>query len=244
MSYGAQGDILENTVSGISYTGTGWAATAILLYNDISPVTVNTVRNMVSASQVGIYYYSLSGTIQENTVTSGAVAAGTTSYLTGIVADPGGAPRIPVQPLEVGQAPALKADRAMSTSGTMAITSTVYRNTVTGDGTNGIGFEMDALGTEIVNATVTENKINGWEYGVVYYKEAGATLTGALHGNDLSGNVNAIDDSYTGVTQDASGNWFGGDPATLVTAEHRLHPVPRHGRRCGTRSPRLPAGLS
>ncbi len=79
---------------------------------------------------------------------------------------------------------------------------------MTSDGTNGTAIEMDALGTETLNATATENFVNGWDAGVVFYKDAGATLNGTANDNDLSGNTFALYD-LTGVTQSGSCNWFG-----------------------------------
>ncbi len=153
---------------------------------------------------MGIYYIDIGGVISENTINSTAANNGTTSYW-GIDADPGAKPRAKSDPFDITETSYRKRSNILDNT---AISTEIFRNVLTSDGTNGTGIEMDALGTQILNATATENKVNGWDAAVFFYKDAGATLNGIVNENDLSGNVNSLYDQ-TGVLQNATCNWFG-----------------------------------
>jgi hypothetical protein len=208
LSTGAAGSIRYNTISNLSYTPSTFVASGILLYQSSGPDT--TSNNVLTACQMGIYYFDVGGVIRENTVSATAANTGTVTYY-GINADPGASPRVKIQPVDVQEFSG-KGKVNLSNSSAFINTS-IFRNTVTSDGTNGIGIEMDALGTQTLNASVLENKVNGWNTAVVFYKDAGATLNGTVNDNDLSNNTNALN-NLTGVIQNATCNWYG----TIVPA--------------------------
>ncbi|MBL8007390.1 MAG: right-handed parallel beta-helix repeat-containing protein, partial [Ignavibacteria bacterium] len=210
LSTGASGSIRYNTISSISYIPSTVVSCGILLYQPVGPDT--TSNNSLTGCQMGIYYIDADGLISENTVANTAVNTGTTYYY-GIDADPGGVPKVNANPADAPEKYMKRTVRISDNSN--SLTTRIYRNVLTSDGTNGTGIEMDALGTEILNATATENKVNGWDAGIVFYKDAGATLNGIVNDNDLSGNVYAIYD-FTGVTQNSTCNWFGSiNPVTI-----------------------------
>jgi len=200
LSTGASGSIRGNTISNLSYTPSTAVSTGILLYQSAGPDT--TSGNLLTACQMGIYYIDVGGLISENTLNATAVNTGTVSYW-GIDADPGGTPRVAAEPFDAGTA-----NRSGNRGDNMPINTMIYRNTLTSDGTNGVGIEMDAIGTETLNATATENKVSGWDAAIYFYKDAGATLNGVANDNDLSGNTYALF-NQTGVSQNATCNWFG-----------------------------------
>jgi len=212
LGFGAAGSVRYNTISNLSYTPSTAVSCGVLLYQSSGPDT--TANNILTACQMGIYYIDVGGVIRENTISATAVNTGTSTYY-GIDADPGGSPRVKVQPAEE-QNYEVKKNVNISNSPT-AITTSIYRNTLTSDGTNGVGIEMDALGTETLNATATENNVNGWDAAILFYKDAGATLNGIANDNNLSGNTFALY-NLSGVTQNATCNWFGTIvPATILT---------------------------
>ncbi|TAK57427.1 MAG: T9SS type A sorting domain-containing protein, partial [Bacteroidetes bacterium] len=202
IGFGATGSITGNTVTGISYTPGTWVSTGILLYTPTGSII--TSNNIVNQAQVGIYYLENGGEISDNTITATFAGIGNTSFW-GIVADPGGTPRAKPQPFD--EAVTANAKQQPKTS-TAVIGTLVEGNTLTGDGTNGVALELDALGTETLNVTATNNTITGWAYGVYFYKEAGATLNATVNQNKIASNVVGAFDQ-TGVLQNAKNNWWG-----------------------------------
>ncbi|HMQ70244.1 MAG TPA: hypothetical protein PKC58_14790, partial [Ignavibacteria bacterium] len=210
ISYGAAGSVRYNTISGISYVPSTYVSTGILLYQPTGPDT--TSHNVLTGCQMGIYYLDAGGVISENTITSNSVNTGTTSYW-GIDADPGGTPRVKPSPADE---PAIISNRQSGVLDNSSINTWIFRNVLNSTGNNGTGIEMDALGTEILNATASENYVNGWEAGIYFYKESGATLNGVANENELSNNTYFIY-NQTGVIQNATCNWFGTtDPPTIA----------------------------
>jgi hypothetical protein len=213
LGFGATGSIRNNTISNLSYTPSTAVSSGILLYQSSGPDT--TSYNTLSACQMGIYYIDVGGVISENTISATAVNTGTTSYW-GIDADPGGEPRVKSEPFDLAETSFQKKSN-VNILDNSSITTLIYRNELTSDGTNGTGIEMDALGTEILNVTASENKVNGWDAAVYFYKDAGATLNGVVNDNDLSGNIYSLY-NQTGVIQNATCNWFGTTDNTSIVA--------------------------
>jgi hypothetical protein len=212
VSSGAAGSVRYNTISNLSYTPSSAVSCGVLLYQSSGPDT--TSNNTLTACQMGIYYLDIGGVIRENTINATAINTGTISYW-GIDADPGGSPRVMVQPFE-GQL--LEGKKKVNISNSpFSITTSIFRNTLSSDGTNGTGIEMDALGTETLNATALENKVNGWDVAILFYKDPGATLNGVANDNNLSGNTFALY-NQSGVLQNGTCNWYGTIvPATILT---------------------------
>ncbi|HMR39553.1 MAG TPA: hypothetical protein PKA90_03905, partial [Ignavibacteria bacterium] len=222
IGFGAGGSVTNNTISNISYVPSTVVSCGVLLYQPSG--TVTTSKNTLTACQMSIYYIDVGGDISENTINSTLANTGTALYW-GIDADPGDRPRVDPQPFDDEDLSLRKNSSARNNAN--AITTSIFRNVLTSDGTNGTGIEMDALGTETLNATATENKVNGWDAGVVFYKDAGATLNGIVNDNDLSGNTYSVYD-LTGVTQNATCNWFGTTdvPTILTGISGAVHFIP------------------
>ena len=204
IGFGATGSITGNTVSAVAYTPNTDAATALLLFQPSG--TIATTNNIVNESTVGIYYIDVGGSITGNTIAATVAGVGTSAFW-GIIADPGGKPRVNPQPFDQEPAPIKGQVRATSSLATTT-TTTISQNSVTGQGTGSTGLELDALGTTTLNVTATQNMVTGWGYGVYFYKDAGATLSATVNSNSLGGNTYAAYNS-TGVQQDASANWWG-----------------------------------
>ena len=212
LSGGATGSITGNTLSGFAYEpGTG-VSTGIFVNGASSPVTVS--GNQVQETQIGIYYVDSEGDISENTLVNTAGGMGTTPYWWCIVADPGaGAKRQPpVQPFDVMRNP--RGGAAM-TADAAALTTTVYRNEVDGGG-NGTGIEADALGTETLNFSATENIVTNCALGFDLYRESGATLNAEVMHNSIAGNASGLK-NQSGVFQEAGVNWWGDATGPQVT---------------------------
>jgi hypothetical protein len=210
LGFGATGSIRYNNISGLSYIPSTAVSCGVLLYQPTGPDT--TSHNILTGCQMGIYYIDVGGVISENTITTNSVNTGTTSYW-GIDADPGGTPRVIPSPVDE---PSLVSRKQSGVLDNSSITTWIFRNVLNSTGNNGVGIEMDALGTEILNATATENYVNGWEAAIYFYKDAGATLNGIANENELSNNTYSIF-NQTGVIQNATCNWFGTtDPPTIA----------------------------
>ena len=215
IGFDAAGSVTNNIISNFSYVPSTTVSCGVLLFYLTNPSgTVTTANNDLTGCQVGIYYINVGGMINENTINSTLANNGTATYY-GIVADPGDDPRVVPSPFEEDL---LAGKNSNLPDNPNIITTSIYRNTLISDGTNGTGIEMDALGTETLNATATENKVNGWDAGVVFYKDAGATLNGVVNDNDLSSNTYALYD-LTGVTQNASCNWFGSSDQFVISTK-------------------------
>ncbi len=66
LSSGAAGTIQDNSISGIWYTGAGWAASSILIYDAADGVAV--VGNTITGGQVGVYGYLTDDLVIERNV--------------------------------------------------------------------------------------------------------------------------------------------------------------------------------
>jgi len=202
ISTSAVGSVRYNTISNMSFTPGTSVSCGVLMYAPNGPDT--TLGNTITACQVGVLYQDVGGAINENTVSATAANTGTTSYW-GIVADPGDEPRVHVDPYVDSQSGQRNIRSIIDQS---TINTTIYRNVVTSTLNNGTGIEMDALGSQVLNVTATENKVNGWQAGVLFFKQLAATLNGNVNDNDLSGNTYALYGTI-GPAQNGTCNWFG-----------------------------------
>jgi cytoskeletal protein CcmA (bactofilin family) len=204
VSSGATAEINGNEVSGHSYTPFTFVSTGMLLFL----ADANTDDNTVSENQVGIYHIEGSGTHQNNEVSASAAGTGSPGFW-GIVADPGGIPRAKPAPFDEASASLGKSTAGAASLSTF--TSLIHKNTLTGDGgTGGVGLEMDALGTDVLNVTATANIITKWEYGIYLYKDPGATLNAnIIDCNQIFDNGAFGVFNSTGVAANAAGNWWG-----------------------------------
>jgi len=203
ISSGATGSVTGNTISGFSYTPASTVSCGALLYDPAGPIV--TANNTISESQVGIYYIEVGGTISGNTVHATAAGVGVPGYW-GIDVDPGAAPKLKVQPFDQAASPSKSVRSAQGLAAT--INTTVRNNTLTSDGTNGVGLEMDALGTDVLNVSAARNTISQWGTGVSLYRDSTATLTAIVDTNSIAGNVYGFYNP-TGVLGNALYNWWG-----------------------------------
>ncbi len=216
---GGTADLIGNTVSGFAYTPATYASAGILVWGPDGLIT--TSGNNVAECQVGIWYITASGSIVENTVTHTLAGMGATPFWWSIVSDPGEGtpPQPPADPFDVvsGPAPAGPAPAAL-------LSTNVDRNAVDCGG-NGAGIEADALGTDTLDFSATENVVSNCAYGFALYQDTGATLNATVFNNsaDLSNTV-ALDNS-SGVLQNASGNWWGDNDPAVVAGRFTTGPV-------------------
>lgn len=208
LSFGATGSILGNTVSGVSYTPFTFVSTGILIY--LPSGLIATEGNDVLEAQVGIYYIYAEGSIADNEYTGSLAGIGTPFW--GIVVDPGDIPNLVPSPFD---APQGLSKGGAPPAGIRSLTTSVENNTLTGDGSNGVGLEMDALGSETLNVTATANTIQEFDYGVVLYKDDNASLTATLLDNTIANNasvgVEAYYTSTAGSVIEAHGNCIFGN---------------------------------
>ncbi len=211
-SLGASGEIKNNIVREIAYTGSGWTASGILLY-DIGNVTVD--GNNVDNSQTSIYLYGGSATIINNEINSSKYNIGNGSYLTGIAAaDP---PFLPPSPFSdpVLMNPinnmAFTNDISITDLGDVVI---IQNNILNGGGDDpssvGIGA-WAGFTNQDVSFTITNNEVFGWGYGLDISKCVSGCMDGdftsvTLEDNKVYQNKVAM---YTNVDVDASLNWWG-----------------------------------
>jgi hypothetical protein len=204
VSYGATGSINGNTITGFSYTIPTVATSCGVLVYQASGIVI-TSNNIVHEAQVGIYYGDGGGSITGNTVSASAVGCGTPSFW-GIDIDPGKNTHITLQPFDnpvTGKQTSKKNIASVADYNT-----SVRNNTLTADGTNGTGLEIDAFGTDVLNVHASRNAISQWGYGVNLYKDPTATLTAIVDTNTIAGNVYGFN-NQTGVLQDGRENWWG-----------------------------------
>jgi len=205
VSSGATATLKQNIVSGHSYTPFTYVSTGMLLYGS----NADTDDNTLSENQVGIYHINGSGTHAQNDIS--ATASGTASPgFWGVVVDPGEVVRTTPSPFEDGSSVNL-GKGGMGSTLAATYTYLLDQNVVNSDGSaGGVGIEADALGTDVVNFTATGNTVSNWEYGIYLYKDASATLNAnIIDCNKIFGNTAYGVYNSTGVTANATGNWWG-----------------------------------
>lgn len=210
VSFGATGEVNNNTVSGHSYTPATYVSAGMLLYFS----NANTDDNDLLENQAGIYHINGSGTHKNNEVS--ATAAGTGSpFFWGIIADPGEIKRAIPSPFDEGEGTTAGLKKTGANNAIAAsYTYLLDQNTLTSDGSSGgVGIGAYVFGTDVLNFTATTNTVTKWEYGFELYKDPGATLNAniidcnQIYDNTAYGVIN-----YTGVVANAAGNWWG-DPS-------------------------------
>ena len=179
VGYGASGTVRGNTVSGIAYTGSGWTASAMLMY-DAGSMTID--QNTLTDCQTNIYGLMQNGEITNNTITTDATTIGTTSYLYGIGCWP---------------------------DGTGSSTFNVARNTVISDGTNGLGIDLWPAGSISATMIAENNIVADWDEGISVGVSGTATLSTAVNGNSITGCATYGLNNYLGSVINAENNWWG-----------------------------------
>ncbi|MGB8644400.1 MAG: hypothetical protein WCF84_04135 [Anaerolineae bacterium] len=213
VSDGATGKVGPlNTVSGISYTGSGWSATSILVIESNVDIQFNTVTN----GMLGIYMIEGNSNIVGNTVTASTAGVGQPGYWGIVVDDP---PPAQPSPFDAGSSP--KQSRQTSgpstpSGGPMTVNVIGNRITTTGPvSDNSTGLEADAgypgYGSANMAFYAASNLISGWTWGVGLYQCtsgcSGGTFTSvAFNYNSITGNTTGADSN---VAVDGTRNWWG-----------------------------------
>ena len=215
------GNVEDNNISGIGYTGSSWVATSILnFYADLN-ITGNTVNN----AHVGIYNIDGAGDISENDLTISKIG----NHGFGIIAtDPPSAKPSPFD--EIISSKSNQLQKISGTNATLAVN--ILKNLVSfsgGDNTTTIGIEADAgYGSNNISLTVSNNDISGFETGIGIYECTSGCDIGVFTGvtilnNSIEGATYAIYSDLTTPRVDASGNWFGintpAGVAALITGD-------------------------
>jgi hypothetical protein len=193
-----------NTVSGISYTGSGWSASSLLVYGDVD-VKNNTVTN----GQVGLYFEDGNTTVSGNTITASKAGTGTT-YWGIFLSDP---PSVKVSPYEAaGEGTTLSSITGLSATKTVVVSNNVVTGGLDDTGSAGIIASAGYVSADNVAFTATGNKVSGWGYGVAVDQCAtscaGGTFTSiAINYNSISGNTEGADSTIAATN--AENNWWG-----------------------------------
>lgn len=193
IGFGAGGTMTDCTVSGISYTGTGWTASGVLLYGG-GTVTANNVD--VAGSQTSIYCQDTNASFNGTDVTA-ATDDGLFAYNT--AAKSGDFPRHLAQPFD-GNLPTGGLKSAMSVN--------VVNSRFAGTGVaNSWGVGAYALNP--MNFTVTGCEVTGFDFGIRVYQGAGGSFDATVTGCNIHDNLSY--GLYTNATSTvaATCNWWG-----------------------------------
>ncbi len=177
---GAVGELDGNIISGIAYHTTPSSDWCACGILIYDAGAVDVNNSEITDCQVALYHGGTGGMISGNSITTDATTIGTTDYVTGI-----------------GIWPVASASYV------------VVGNTVVGDGTYGTGIDLYPDGTDVLDATVAQNTVEDWEYGVWVGKASGATVDAAVNNNMISGSAALGLYNTAGVMVDATGNWWG-----------------------------------
>ncbi len=207
ISGGAIASVSDNVVSDISWTGTQWTASGILISGAGATTAVG--ANNVTDCQTGLYWYMCSGGINGNTIVASGAGVGRVDAIYGMIVDPSLTPPVQPSPVDGGISSFTGRNRLSKTLGTYTVS--VSGNYLRGDGNHGYGVYFYAFDGEILNASVTNNDVLMWDYGMIF----SAGTTGVLNvtacsGNDLAGNkTSGMYSDITAITITAENNWWG-----------------------------------
>jgi hypothetical protein len=201
--YGASVSATNCTVTGIDFTGDGWAASGYLGYQadsfDMTDCTAD-------GCMVSLYMQDSSGSFN-----GGSVVNPTYDGLYVKETGAGPAPQSGKLPLP---AQFLAEDLQYQRRGTVSFTV---------DGSSFVGanlvdtWGLAAFGYGTVGLTVSNCLISHWDYGVVAYDYGGASITTTVNNNQLLDNLTFGMYANTPNTQNAERNWWGDpDPSDQV----------------------------
>ncbi|MBG0786082.1 MAG: hypothetical protein H0S79_13375 [Anaerolineaceae bacterium] len=205
--YAIVANIRDNVIRGIAYDNTNaatkWVASSILNY--YANVTVE--GNNISEGHVGVYNYDGSGTIRDNVITIEKVGV----YAFGIIAtDP---PQAVPSGIDATDQQAGRTDRLAALQVEVLDNELTFAGT---DNTDTYGIEADAgYGPDDLTVHIEGNIIDGFDYGLVIYQDAGDE--GVF--TDVSANYNCLyntgsyglwtNEDSIGLTIDALHNFWG-----------------------------------
>ncbi len=211
LSAGATGAITACKVSDIGYTGSGWAASGLLVQDAAGSVAVSDMKgaNRIENVQAPINWYTSDGTVDGVEIANSAKAEWECgiyayNYNASLAAGTRGTAASRTPPAKAS--PFDESLVANSTTGTLATSYTlsVTNSCVFGtDATNtvGLGVYSDGGGMtlDVANTTVQD-----WEYGIVHY---GGPATLAARENSITSNNTA--GLWGDGTSEATRNWWG-----------------------------------
>ncbi len=179
-SYGADVTLTDCSVADIGYTGEGWVASGILLYQ---AGTVNINGGSVTNTQASVIYQETDGVVDGLAVTSGSIASAV-----GIsIRDYAGVKAAMVNGHELREVSPFDADLGF---GSKAVTTNVVINDVTLTGVDeagSYGIAAWALGDN-VNVNLTESDVTNWEIGLVAYEDV-STISFVADHNTITDNA-------------------------------------------------------
>lgn len=200
------GVVSNNTVSGIAYSGSGYAASSILLY--YSDLTIS--NNTITGGHAGIYNIDGAAQITGNTI--GVIKTGGFGY--GVIAtDP---PAAVPSPFGAEDLLAATGDAPKAPNSTLTVN--ISDNTVTfvgGDNTSTFGIEADSgYGPDDLVVTANNNVVTGFEVGIEFYKcqsgcSAGTFISVTAKDNCLYNNTYGMRSNDSAITVDGKDNWWG-----------------------------------
>lgn len=211
--YGGVGGLIQDcNVTGNIYTGTGWAASGILL---ISAGNVTIDGGLVTDGDPAVYCQDTSADVDGLSIANPNADAGNGFYVrieSGVAKAGSGDLVAEADPSPFGDVPAGK-DLILGTA-----TVTLDQCAFVG---NGVAYGVAAsnyVATDLISLAMTNCEISNWGWGVVGYG-SGGDIAFDLTDNGIFGNGGYFyADAALTSTQDASGNYWGEtDPAVLAS---------------------------
>jgi hypothetical protein len=179
LGFGATGSITGSTVEDNAYTEGTYSGAGVLLWETAAVDVSNNIA--ISENEIGIRFVDLTApsTCDSNYVT--ATGALGTGAFWGVVIDPASGTPIDADPYDpdMGGGGGEKSVTEVSMDG----------NVLESDCTpSGYGAAVWALTGTNVNATITNNIFDGWDFGLVAMDDGSATPTAVVHDNIFRNN--------------------------------------------------------
>jgi hypothetical protein len=196
---GSVGTVNSNTISNMVYGPETWWCAGIMFYDLIEYGSGSVAGNTITDCQIGVIFINCNGSAQGNTINGGTVGllglssepeqsgTWTASFVNNTVSGVKDSPGYDNAAID-----------AQTFNAGASLTVTIQNNTLTGGGsTDADGVYIDG-DSGSVTATISDNIISGWNYGINLASAcvAGATITG----NNITGTYLGIRmENATGV---------------------------------------------
>ncbi len=202
------GDIEDNVISGIAYSGGYWSATSILNYYGVHAIDGNTI----SGSHMGIYNVDGAGTISGNDVEVELIGGSCWGIQTSDPPKLKPSPFLEEEPLGASGRDMLKAPLALLDVDIIGNTVTNVGATVAGT----YGIEADAgYGPDDLDVTISHNTICNFEAAIDIWAcqstcDTGVFTSVVCNYNYLGcGNTYGIRSNAAYIVTDGTNNWWG-----------------------------------
>jgi len=203
---GAGGTIDNCSASSHVYTINTFTACGLIAINSLSPTNVSNSSFLDNSS--GAYYYNVSGSIVDSTITS------TNGLFDGvdIVSDGGFDSALDLE----GRLPSVLDVQTAAGPDMMAQVVDISGTTLSGHAEpNSAAVYVYSFGaTSTVG--IQNSFLNGWDYAVWSQEDTGGGTSVSANDNHLSGNATRAFRHEGSSTADASGNWWGSNAAASV----------------------------